>query len=302
METSMKNSLLIVDDDDFSLTQLSNILKSEYTVRAVSSGAAGLKAAEKFLPDLILLDILMPEINGYQVFETLKSSKTTAHIPVIFITGLDNKSDEIKGLQMGAVDYISKPFDDIVVKLRVHQQIRNINQIRTIEQLSMIDQLTGIPNRRNFDERMNIEWGRAVREKMSIGLLIIDIDHFKSYNDTYGHQQGDKTLVAVAQCISGSLKRITDFSARWGGEEFTVLLPNTDPAGGKRIAEQIREAVAAIEIPCANGDITKVTVSIGANIHAPSPDSSIDVFISKADEALYESKSSGRNKVSCYEK
>jgi len=296
----IKNSLLIVDDDNFNLTQLSNILKSEYTVRAVSSGAAGIKAAEKFLPDLILLDIMMPEMDGYQVFETLKNTNSTAHIPVIFITGLDNKSDEIKGLQLGAVDYISKPFDDIIVKLRVHQQIRNINQLRTIEHLSMIDQLTGIANRRNFDNRINNEWGRAVREKNSIGLLMIDIDHFKLYNDTHGHQQGDKALKAVAQSMKGVLKRSSDFSARWGGEEFAVLLPNTDSAGGVMIAEQIREAIGAAEIPCDNGNITRVTVSIGVNTYIPSPDCSIDDFISKADEALYLSKSTGRNRVTHY--
>jgi len=136
MEENMKNSLLIVDDDAFNLTLLTEILKPSYTVRAVSSGAAGIKAAEKFLPDLILLDILMPEMDGYQVFETLKGSDKTKHIPVIFITGLDNKSDEKKCLQLGADDYISKPFDNVIVKLKVNQQIRNINQLRTIEHLS----------------------------------------------------------------------------------------------------------------------------------------------------------------------
>jgi len=136
MEENMKNSLLVVDDDAFNLTLLTEILKSDYTVRAVSSGTAGIKAAEKFLPDLILLDILMPEMDGYQVFEALKSSNKTRHIPVIFITGLDNKSDEKKCLQLGAVDYIGKPFDNVIVKLKVGQQIRNINQLRTIEHLS----------------------------------------------------------------------------------------------------------------------------------------------------------------------
>ena len=301
METDMRNSLLIVDDDKFNLAQLSKILKHEYIVRAVSGGEAGIKAAERFLPDLILLDIMMPGTDGYMVFEALKRSIATAHIPVIFITGLDNRSDEKRGLQLGAVDYISKPFDDIIVKLRVHQQIRNINQLRTIERLSMIDQLTGIPNRRNFDDRMNAEWGRAIREKLPIGLMVIDVDHFKPYNDTYGHQQGDNALVAVAQGISDALKRSSDFTARWGGEEFTVLLPNTDSAGGMVIAEQIREAVESIEIPYADGYITRVTVSVGLNTLHPTAESSIDEFISNADKALYVSKTMGRNKVSSYE-
>ena len=294
----MENSLLIIDDDNLNLTQLSKILKPEYTVRAASGGAAGIKAAEKFMPDLILLDILMPEMDGYRVFEAIKNSEVTTHIPVIFITGLNDKNDEIKGLQLGAVDYISKPFDDIIVKLRVHQQIRNINQMRIIENLSMLDQLTGIPNRRNFDGRMNIEWSRAIREKMSIGFMMIDIDRFKTYNDTYGHPQGDKALIAVAHCISGVLKRSSDFAARWGGEEFSVLLPNADSAGGMMMAEKIREAVEAMEITCADGTITKVTISIGVNTHIPSPDFTIEEFVSRADRALYESKHAGRNKVS----
>jgi putative two-component system response regulator len=136
MAENMKNSLLIVDDDPFNLTLLTEILKSDYTVRALSSGKACIGAAEKFLPDLILLDVMMPEMDGYQVFEALKSTKTTAHIPIIFITGLDNKSDEKKGLQLGAADYISKPFDDVIIKLKINQQIRNINQLRMIEQLN----------------------------------------------------------------------------------------------------------------------------------------------------------------------
>ena len=136
MAENMKNSLLIVDDDPFNLTLLTEILKTDYIVRAVSSGKACIGAAEKFQPDLIMLDVMMPEMDGYQVFEALKSSKTTAFIPIIFITGLDKKSDEKKCLQMGAVDFINKPFDDIIVKLKVYQQIQNVNQLRLIEQLN----------------------------------------------------------------------------------------------------------------------------------------------------------------------
>jgi len=132
----MKNSLLIVDDDPLNLTLLSEILKPDYTVRAVSSGVACIGAAEKFLPDLILLDVMMPEMDGYQVFKILKNSKITSHIPIIFITGLSNKSNEKECLQLGAADYISKPFDDVIVRLKINQQIRNVNQLRTIEQLN----------------------------------------------------------------------------------------------------------------------------------------------------------------------
>jgi diguanylate cyclase (GGDEF)-like protein len=243
----------------------------------------------------------MPDMDGYQVFSTLQNMDKTAHIPVIFITGLNNRQDEKRGLQMGAVDYISKPFDDMVVRLRIHHQIRIINQLRTIEHLSMIDQLTGIPNRRNFDNRLRIEWGRAIRESLPMSLLLIDVDHFKIYNDTYGHQNGDQALCQVARVLVQTLKRVTDFAARWGGEEFVTLLPNADDCGGMIIGEEIRENIAAAEMACDNGCVTKLTASIGISTQTPTSSCSIDEFFSKADRALYKAKNSGRNRVCLYE-
>jgi diguanylate cyclase (GGDEF)-like protein len=297
METTRKNTLLIVDDDNSSLMMLSHILEKEYTIRVAPDGASAIRIAEKYVPDLILLDIIMPEMDGYQVFKELYNSEKTTHIPVIFITGLNNNNDEKKGLEMGAVDYISKPFDDTIVKLRVHHQIRIVNQLRTIEHLSMMDQLTGIANRRNFDNRLRAEWGRAMRENIPISLLIMDVDHFKDYNDTYGHQQGDKALCLIADVLVNTLKRTSDFAARWGGEEFAVLLPHTDSAGGLAIGEQIRKNVEKSEVPCESGDMTKLAVSIGVNAHIPTTDSSIGDFFSGADRALYNAKNSGRNRV-----
>jgi diguanylate cyclase (GGDEF)-like protein len=301
METTRKNSLLIVDDDKSSLMMLSHILQVEYVVRVASDGLSAIRIAEKYTPDLILLDIIMPGMDGYQVFTALQNSEKTSHIPVIFITGLNNNNDEKKGLALGAVDYISKPFDDMIVKLRIHHQVRIINQLRTIEHLSMMDQLTGIANRRNFDNRLRAEWGRAIRENIPISLLMMDVDHFKNYNDTYGHQQGDRALCLVAQTLTQTLKRTSDFAARWGGEEFAVLLPNTDSSGGTAMGEQVRKNIELAEVPCDNGDVTKLTVSIGVNAHMPMPDSSIDEFISKADRALYHAKNTGRNKVCLYD-
>jgi len=147
MTENIKNSLLIVDDDTFNLKLLNEILKTDYTVRALSSGEACIRAAEKFQPDLIMLDVMMPEMDGYQVFEALKNSKITSHIPIIFITGLDNKSDEKKCLQLGAVDFINKPFDDVIVKLKVNQQIQNVNQLRLIEQLNK--EIESLKNKQN---------------------------------------------------------------------------------------------------------------------------------------------------------
>ena len=301
MDGVKKNTLLIVDDDKSNLLMLSHILQAEYNIRIASDGVSAVNIAEKYLPDLILMDIIMPDMDGYQVIKTLQDSEKTAHIPVIFITGLNNHDDEKKGLELGAADYISKPFDDMIVKLRVHQQIRIINQLRTIENLSMIDQLTGIPNRRNFDNRLQQEWGRATRESVSLCLLMIDVDHFKNYNDNYGHQHGDKALCLVAEILTKTLKRTSDFAARWGGEEFIVLLPNSVSKGGLDIGEQIRLNIEAAELPCDNGDITKMTVSIGINAHTPTLSCSLHEFILKADRALYTAKNTGRNRVCIYE-
>jgi len=301
MSTGKKNSLLIVDDDPSSLLMLSHILQMEYNVYEASDGASAIVAAEKYLPDLILLDIVMPDMDGYQVFTALQESEKTEHIPVIFVTGLNNNNDEKKGLRLGAVDFINKPCDQIIVKLRVRHQIQIINQLRTIEHLSMMDQLTEIPNRRNFDARLHLEWGRAIREKVSMSLLMIDVDHFKDYNDTYGHQQGDKALCMVAQTITQTLKRTSDFAARWGGEEFVVLLPNSDSAGGLEIGEKIRKNLEEMSLACSNGDLTKLTASIGVNTHTPTSSCSTDEFILAADRALYRAKNTGRNRVCLYE-
>jgi diguanylate cyclase (GGDEF)-like protein len=301
MDTKTKNSLLIVDDDKSSLMMLSDILKNDYTVRVAPDGASAIRIAEQFLPDLILLDIIMPDMDGFQVFKTLRNSEKTAQIPIIFITCLSDNDDEKKGLALGAVDYISKPFDDTIIKLRIQHQIQIVNQMRTIEQLSIMDQLTDIPNRRNFNNRLKSEWGRAIRENLPLCLLMIDIDHFKEYNDTYGHQQGDKVLYLIAQTINQTIKRSSDFAARWGGEEFAVLLPNLGYTGGLAMGETLRENVEQTELLLDNGDKTILTISVGVNAYTPTSSCSIDDFILGADKALYAAKNSGRNKVCLYE-
>ena len=297
MDEIKKGSVLIVDDEESNIIALTHILNPDYSVLTVKDGQDAIEVAEEFHPDIILLDVIMPEMNGYEVIRVLKSSKKTHDIPVIFITGLSSADDEEKGLNCGAADYISKPFSPAVVKLRVHNQIKILNQFRMIEKLTIVDQLTAIPNRRGFDNRLDMEWTRAMRENTLISILVMDIDKFKIYNDTYGHQQGDVALRAVAQTLERSLSRPGDFAARWGGEEFVVLLPNTDMNGAENISERIRLKISGIIIPCADGTETRVTVSIGVNMQAPGRDSSRDGFIEEADKALYKAKEAGRNRV-----
>ena len=297
MGTAVKNSLLIVDDEKSNIMMLTRILSPEYTVYAAKNGYDAVEAANEHMPDVILLDILMPEMDGYAVLAALKGSDKTKHIPVIFITGLDNPDEEEKGLSLGAADYIIKPFRPATVQLRVRNQIQILNFVRLVEQLSMTDQLTNMPNRRSFDERLQLEWNRAIRDKTPISILFIDLDNFKNYNDTYGHQQGDVALQTAAKIFSRELKRSVDYVVRWGGEEFVVLLTNTDSNKALSIAEWLRTSIEKANILLSDGQITKITVSVGVNTEIPNPHNTVEGFINHADEALYTAKKIGRNRV-----
>jgi len=292
-----KNSLLIIDDEKLNIKLLTHILSPEYAIYTATNGPSGIKIATEYMPDIILLDILMPEMDGYQILSELKRYEKTKNIPVIFITGLDGKKDEEKALALGGVDYITKPFSAIVVKIRVRNQIQMINQLRTIEFLSMHDHLTKLPNRRNFDERLHMEWVRAIREQTTISILMMDLDRFKAVNDTYGHEQGDNVIQNVAGIFRYSLRRPGDFAARWGGEEFAVLLPNTPLSGALDIAERIRANVEGAEIPRSGGETLKITISIGVNSQAPTNESAVSLFLSNSDKALRAAKEAGRNNV-----
>jgi diguanylate cyclase (GGDEF)-like protein len=227
----------------------------------------------------------------------LGSFEETRDIPIIIITGLGSTEDETKGLSFNAADYISKPFHTEIIKLRVRNQIKIVNQMREIRRLSTIDQLTHIPNRRGFDFQLAREWGRSIREKLPISILMLDVDKFKVYNDAFGHQQGDVVLQEVAKTITNSFGRTTDYGARWGGEEFVVLLPNTALEGAKEVAERIRTRIEDLSIPLANGDATGVTISIGVNSMVPEQGDELSEFIEIADKALYTAKKTGRNRV-----
>ncbi len=295
----MQYSILIVDDMLSNIMIVADILKSEYNLLIAQNGRDAIRVATEKQPDVILLDVIMPVMDGYEVITALKQSERTSRIPVIFITGLQSVADEEKGLALQAADYISKPFSPAIVRLRVRNQIQIVSQLRTIEELSMTDQLTGIPNRRSFDARLALEWSRAVREGIPLTLLMVDVDNFKTYNDIYGHQQGDAALRTVAQSFMRSVKRATDFYARWGGEEFSILLSGLSPNEATQIAERVRREVAEAVIPGAEGASAKIQVSIGVCTCVPTPQSKVSGFIGAADDALYSAKQAGRNRVVC---
>jgi len=297
MDGEQKNSLLIVDDEDATLKVLTDILGSEYVLYTATDGASAIEKAQKYLPDLILLDILMPGMDGYQTFSEIKKCVELRNIPVIFITALNSDEDQVKGLTLGAADYITKPFNYMIIELRVRNQVQIANKLRTMARLGMEDHLTHLPNRRSFDGRIRMEWSRAIREQTSISIMMIDVDKFKNFNDTYGHHLGDLVLQTIAKIFTHSFKRPGDFAARWGGEEFVVLLPNTPLKGALHIAEKIRANMENEIIPCGDGSTTKVTISIGVNSHTPVHGDSFETFFDGADKSLYAAKEAGRNKV-----
>ena len=296
-DNKKKNSLLIVDDDSIQLCVLSNILESEYTVYTAKNGEEAVEKAKEYLPDLILLDVIMPGMDGYQTVLELRKDEKTKNIPILFITSLDDEQNEIKGLSFHAIDYIHKPYNIEIVKLRIQNNIERINKLQFAEKTSFIDNLTNLPNRRSFESKISREWKQAIREQKFLSILLMDLDNFKSVNDTYGHQQGDVVLKNVSEIFTRVLKRGSDFVSRWGGEEFIALLYNTHLGDAVKIAETIRREVAKANIPYGDDQFVKITVSIGVNSECPEKNSSVEDFIKKADMALYSAKQNGRNRL-----
>lgn len=292
-----KGTILIVDDEQVNLLSLVKILEDKYDLKLAKNGEQAIAIAQKTLPDLILLDVMMPGMDGFEVISKIKTIDEIAHIPIIFITGLNSAENEEKGFLLGAVDYVTKPFKPIVVKARIGTHMRIIRQLQLNEKMGMQDGLTEIANRRYFDIQLSREWNRAIREKIPISFLAMDIDEFKKYNDTYGHLQGDTMLKAVAKTIERAAKRSSDFTARIGGEEFGLLLPNTAKEGAVVVAEQIRLLVEEMQVPCTTGEITKATLSIGVTCSIPKENELFIDFIEHADKNLYAAKAQGRNRV-----
>ncbi len=252
------------------------------------------------MPDLILLDIMMPEMDGYEVIRQLKECERTRSIPVIFVTAKGDVEDEQRGLELGAVDYITKPFFPPIVRARVRTQINLIQKTEMLEKLVFLDGLTHIPNRRRFDEVFDKEWRRACRSGRPLTLIICDIDFFKIVNDKYGHAVGDDCLRRVALHLETLLGRAGDFVARYGGEEFAVLLPEVDVNGAIIMSEKIRTEIEALAIEHAFSPVSdRVTISLGAATTIPTQADSPMDLIEAADKMLYDAKESGRNQCQC---
>ncbi len=296
--TPAKQKILIVDDAPANIGILGQTLMADYELRVATNGAAALDIAVADSPDIILLDIMMPGMDGYEVCRRLKDNESTRHIPVIFVTGKSEEEDETKGLELGAVDYITKPFSAPIVKARVKNHLELKRRGDLLEQLAMLDGLTSIHNRRRFDEMLSVEWRRAVRDHNWLTLMMMDIDRFKAFNDCHGHAAGDECLKKVAQTLSQAFNRAGDFVARYGGEEFAAILSGTNPEGANAAARKAQEHLNSLDLKHSCSPVSdKVTLSIGVASIQASEDSAPLELIKMADKMLYEAKEAGRNQI-----
>ena len=291
-------TILIVDDAPSNLAVLTEALRSEYEVRIASSGAQALRLVEESAPDLILLDILMPDMDGYEVCRRFKARAATRNIPIIFLTAKGDVADETLGLALGAVDYIVKPVSVPIVQARVRTHVELKRRGDLLETLSMRDGLTGIANRRRFDECLERAWRHGMRCATPLSVIMADIDDFKAYNDAYGHMAGDVCLKNVARALAGVLRRPGELAARFGGEEFAMVLEDTSLAGAQHLAEAMRLTVRALDMAHAGSRAAPiVTVSLGVASVVPVGGLSPEALLHSADRMLYQAKQAGRDRV-----
>lgn len=295
---SEPQKVLIADDDAINRDVLCELLQPEYTVLLAKNGAQALERAARHVPDLVLLDVMMPDMSGYEVLRQLRATPATEHLSVIFISGLDRPEDEATGLKMGASDYIAKPFNATVVLARVALHLQLVRQRRMLEHLANVDGLTELANRRRFDEVYAVEWQRARRTGEQLSLALLDIDCFKQFNDLYGHPAGDRALRAVARAAGAQMRRPADMAARYGGEELVLLMPDTDAKQAAHVANTIRETVALSAIAHAGSSAAPwLTVSIGGATFLPASGEPAATLFEAADAHLYKAKQAGRDRV-----
>lgn len=302
-------SLLIVDDDPSAIRLLRHILAQFQDVRFATNGEDAFRLIQERPPDLILLDEEMPGERGFEFCRRVKSHEAFRELPIIFVTSHENLAFEIRALEAGAADFITKPVSAPRVRLRIELHLKLVQRLMQVRQLAVTDSLTGLANRRAIDETLAQEWERARRSGAPLSLIMADVDLFKDFNDRFGHQAGDACLQAVATAMRETLRRATDCAGRYGGEEFVIILPDTSPAGAIRVADRLRVAVSEKPIPNnTSGDDAHVTMSLGVSCwecsrnierrHLPNtifPERL--ALMQTADRALYAAKRRGRNCV-----
>lgn len=298
MQEARKPLLLIADDEPANVHVLVETLRHDYRIKVATNGKMALDLANREdQPDLVILDVMMPGMDGFQVCRRLKAQPETHDIPVIFVTALNTASTEYEGLQLEAVDYISKPVNPAILRMRVRNLVKlKLLQDRLLE-MSTLDGLTGIANRRRFGEFLDIQWRSALRAGTPMALIMTDVDLFKQFNDHYGHIAGDECLQQVAATLAAGLRRPGDLTARYGGEEFACILGLTDAEGAGRMAEALRAAIEQLRIPHAGSPYGVVTISCGVETMVPAGKALPFDLVERADKKLYAAKITGRNRV-----
>ncbi|MBO6513562.1 MAG: diguanylate cyclase [Phycisphaerales bacterium] len=297
--TDRNPGVLLIDDSEFVHRLLKARLKSE-SIRLVSAfdGNEGVGLAKKELPSLILLDLDMPVMDGFETLRALMDEPTTRNIPVIILSGQDTTQDKVTAFDLGAVDFVSKPFELTELRARLRSSLRISSLMRMLEQRAQIDGLTGLYNRAYFNNRWEEEHSRALRHGNGLSLVMLDIDHFKSVNDNYGHPAGDAVIAGVADILQGHIRK-SDIACRYGGEEFVLILPETDPEKAKGLCERIREDIEGMSWPM-HPD-RNITISMGIAGATGAPTQQVEPWIAIADSNLYRAKEAGRNQIVCSE-
>jgi diguanylate cyclase (GGDEF)-like protein len=323
--TSEQPTILIIDDNPTNLrVAVDSLEHSGFNVLVARDGESGYKRALYAVPHLILLDIMMPKLDGFETCLRLKSHPITQQIPVIFMTALSSTQDKVRGFEVGALDYITKPIqqEELLARVNTHVKIQELNrqlqqQNQQLQQqaielqqakqeleaanqklhyIANTDSLTQVANRRRFDDYLEFIWRSMAREKAPLSFILCDIDYFKCYNDFYGHQAGDICLSSVARSIQQAVKRPQDLLARYGGEEFAIVLPHTEVKGAVSVARSIQQKIADLQLPHAASKISdRITISLGICCHIPDLSYEFKMLIGAADRALYQAKKNGRN-------
>jgi diguanylate cyclase (GGDEF)-like protein len=298
-QRNTKATILIVDDTPFNIHILAKTLINDYEVKIATNGPAALKIIEQDKkPDLILLDIMMPDMDGYEVCRRIKQNPSNWDIPVVFITAKEGHQDQKKGFDLGAEDYIHKPFQLSLVLTRIDMLLRLKRISRRLEQVALVDPLTELPNGIALEKAVEQELQSANQDQRSISLLMIDIDHFKAFNDHYGHGAGNMCLRKVARTIESSINSKKDLLGRYSGAEFIVVLSHYDQDRAINIAEEICQNILQLKIPHAHSPVSDyVTISIGVISVSHETEINCSEMFNKAKKMLHVAKKSGRNRV-----
>ena len=291
------DKILVIDDSPVQAGFLSSILADDYELTTCNTAEEGLKAAKEGDFSLILLDVVMPGMDGFMLLQELKAVEITRYVPVILLTSLSDVQYEERGLLLGAVDYVTKPFNPTIIKARVNTHIQLYRYQSRFKEQAMIDELTGVANRRRYEDGSAARWREAVRFELPFSICMFDIDKFKLYNDTFGHPAGDRVIATVAQTVASHFQRSTDLFARYGGEEFVAVFLGSQGTTAFEFMKTVRQSVEDLHIQHNSPVSLWVTISAGGVTLVPRLGDKLETCLKLADTMLYDAKRLGRNMV-----